>query len=156
MILYVDASALVKRYVTETASEAVGRLTGKVGNVIGTAVVSRAEVSAAMGRAVRLGVLSDEDGQAAVATFRRDWTNIVRIRVTEAVVARADRLAWTHGLRGYDAVHLAAALQWQDGLDAPVVLATFDQALWRSGQEAGLRVWPDDLMGGEVSNSPVP
>jgi uncharacterized protein len=143
VIVYLDASALVKRYVVEDGSETVVALTGGADIVAGTAAISRAEVSAALGTAVRMGMLSEDDGQEALATFRREWPDLVRLRITEAVVARADRLAWAHALRGHDAVHLAAALLWQEALDAPVVLATFDRDLWSAGQQAGLTVWPE-------------
>ena len=32
----------------------------------------------------------------------------------EPLAARAGTLAWEHGLRGYDAVHLATALFWRE------------------------------------------
>jgi hypothetical protein len=69
----------------------------------------------------------------------------VRIRVTETLVARTDSLAWQYGLRGYDAVHLAAALLWQEGLEESVTLATFDRQLWEAGKQSGLAVFPADL-----------
>lgn len=143
MIVYLDASALVKRYVTEPGSEAVAALTGAGDVVVGTAAISRAEVSAALGKAVRLGMLSPDDGRAALGAFRSEWPDLVRLRITEAVVGRADHLSWTHGLRGYDAVHLAAALLWQEALEAPVVVATFDRELARAAREAGLTAWPE-------------
>jgi hypothetical protein len=45
------------------------------------------------------------------------------------VIARADILAWEHQLRGYDAVHLAAAVLWQEAIGAPVTMATFARQL---------------------------
>ncbi len=62
MILYLDASALVKRYVAEAGSAEVDALIGDA-NVIGTSVISRAEVSAALAKAVGVGwLLRDEAG----------------------------------------------------------------------------------------------
>ena len=58
---------------------------------------------------------------------------------------RAGNLAWEHNLRGYDAVHLAAALSWGEALNAPVTLATFDRQLWQAAKMQGLRAYPDDL-----------
>jgi hypothetical protein len=65
---------------------------------------------------------------------------------------RADAQAWERGLRGYDALHLAAALFWQETLGEPVTLATFDRQLWQAGAAAGLEVWPADL--GKFTSSP--
>lgn len=69
----------------------------------------------------------------------------MRVPITEALVFRAETLAWDHGLRGYDAIHLAAALMWRDALGRDVVLATFDRQLWEAAPEAGLQAWPERL-----------
>lgn len=142
MILYVDASAIVKRYVTESRSTHVLALMDEAG-AVATSMVSRVEVATAFARAVRVGVLDGTAGRRVHRRFAGEWTDFVRIPVTEALVARADALAWDHGLRGYDAVQLASALVWQDSIGQDVVLATFDQQLTRAGAAAGLCVWPE-------------
>ena len=63
--------------------------------------------------------------------------------INETTVARAASLAWDHGLRGYDAVHLATALLWRELLDTSVTLATFDRQLWNAASESGFVMWPD-------------
>jgi predicted nucleic acid-binding protein len=141
MILYLDSSALVKRYVGEAGSDKVRDICAQA-DVVGTSVIARAEVSAALARAARLGWLRREDAEAALMVFRDEWPRLARLQLTEPLLARADGLAWDYGLRGYDAVHLAAALYWLDSLREPVTLATFDRELWRAGQAAGLMVWP--------------
>jgi hypothetical protein len=62
-------------------------------------------------------------------------------------VERAEALAWEYGLRGYDAVHLASALTWQESVGEQIVLATFDEQLWEAAKRAGLKAWPDPLPG---------
>ena len=54
-------------------------------------------------------------------------------------------LAWEFGLRDYDSMHLATALNWQGTLETPVCLATFDRTLWTSGQKAWIKLWPEIL-----------
>ena len=144
MILYLDASALVKRYVAERGSDEVIALTAGA-DATATSLVSRAEVAAALARAVRLGALDGEGGRRAQLRLSREWPDLVRVPLTEALVSRAEALAWDHGLRGYDAVQLAAALTWQDAIGADVVLATFDRQLWNAAPGAGLRAWPERL-----------
>lgn len=141
MIVYLDASALVKRYVAEAGSAEVGDLIGKA-KAVGTAVVSRAEVSAALAKAVRMKLVARDAAAAALKAFTADWNHIIRLQLTEALAARAATLAWEHELRGYDAVHLATALLWHETLGEPVVVATFDRQLWRSARAAGLAAWP--------------
>lgn len=144
MILYLDTSALVKQLVTEFGSSAVNRFVATA-HIIGTSIITRAEVAAALAKAVRIGGLRQDEASATLASFRNRWATLARVQVTEALIAKADALAWEHNLRGYDAVHLASALFWQESLSEPVTLATFDAQLWRAGLPVGLSVWPEDI-----------
>jgi predicted nucleic acid-binding protein len=144
MILYLDASALVKRYVTEPGSAEVSEVISEA-EVIGTALISRAEVAAALAKAVRMDALTQEEALASLQVFRNEWPDLMRVQVTEILIARADTLAWEHGLRGYDAVHLAAASLWQDAMREQVTLSTFDRRLWAAAKRAGLACHPADL-----------
>lgn len=144
MIVYLDPSALVKRYVAERGSEEVEKLIPEA-EALGTALVSRAEIVAALAKAIRMGALGDEEALQARETFESEWPDLVRLAISEQVVERAAEAAWDHGLRGYDALHLAAAKTWLDLLQRPVTLATFDRRLWQAAGEDGLRPWPDDL-----------
>ena len=60
MILYLDASALVKRYIAEAGSAEVNRLIAQ-SDIVGTGIVSRAEVVAAFAKAVRVRLLPRVD-----------------------------------------------------------------------------------------------
>jgi uncharacterized protein len=144
MILYLDSSALVKRYVREAGSEDVERLIAQA-DMVGTSLVSRAEVAAALARAARMGFVGRDEAEAALLVFRAEWLRLARVQLTEPLLARADAVAWHYGLRGYDAIHLASALYWQESLRQAVVLATFDRELWHAAEAAGLSVWPSSL-----------
>ena len=143
MIVYLDASALVKRYVQEAGSAAVGRLV-EGADLVGTAAITRVEMAAALDKAVRVGVLSREEAALALEVFREEWSSLVRIQVTEPLLRRAEGVAWHAGLRGYDATHLAAALFWQEMLGEPVAVATFDRQLWDAARRQGMRVYPEE------------
>jgi predicted nucleic acid-binding protein len=144
MILYVDASALVKRYVVELGSSEVSDAISRA-QIIGTSLLSRAEVEAALAHAVRVNALTQEEALASLQVFRNEWPDLVRVQVTEMVVARAGAFAWEHGLRGHDAVHLAAASGWQDALGERVTFGTFDKQLWTVAGSVGLEAYPADL-----------
>ena len=143
-MLYLDTSALVKRYVLEPGSQIVTDVIATDG-MVATATVTRAESGAACSKAARIRSLTNDAARACHKAFLREWKNYVRIRVTEGLVARADGLAWTHTLRGYDAIHLAAALEWQDRVGEAVTLCTFDRELWNAGGDAGLERRPSSL-----------
>lgn len=142
MILYLDASALVKRYVAEAGSAQVSQTIASA-DLVGTALISRAEVAAALSKAMRTGALTRSGALTSLRSFRREWLDLIRIQITEGVVASADELAWEHSLRGYDSVQLAAALLWQETLGETVTLATFDRSLSRAAQTVGLAILPE-------------
>lgn len=145
MILYLDTSALAKKYVEESGSaQVMAQL--QAAELIGACLLTRVELPAAVAKAVRMKWLSSTDGDRAVRAFRAEWPSLLALQVSEALAARADSLAWQHGLRAYDAVHLAAALMWQEALGEPVTVATFDKQLWQATAAAGLAVWPEDLV----------
>lgn len=141
MILYIDSSALVKRYVVEAGSADVATLTNTA-RLAATVVISRAEVTAALAKAVRMGLATRKAATAGLADFETDWPDLIRLEVSEAMVARAASVAWEQGLRGYDALHLASALRWQEALGDPVTVATYDRQLWRGVRDSGLVPWP--------------
>ena len=144
MILYLDASALVKRYIAEPGTREVAEAIAAA-EVVGTSLISRAETSAALAKACRVGTLTREEAFAALEIFRGEWSRFVRVQASEALMAQADAVAWELGLRGYDAVHLASALLWQHDVSAQVMVATFDQQLWEAVRQRGLRAFPEDL-----------
>ena len=144
MIAYLDASALVKRYIAEKGSRETTALTAD-SEMTATSIVSRAEVAAALAKAVRAGLVKNEVARNAQRRFAGDWPDLVRVPVTEALVERAEGLAWEHGLRGYDAVQVASALTWQETVGEEIVLATFDQQLWDAARRTGFKAWPDQL-----------
>lgn len=141
MIVYLDASALVKRYVAEAGSAEVEALIGEA-RAIGTAVVSRAEVAAALAKAARVGLVTRDAALKALEAFNADWEHLIRLQFGEPLAARAATLAWEHGLRGYDAVHLATAMVWCEALGETATVATYDRELWRGAQASGLSPWP--------------
>jgi len=144
LITYLDTSALIKRYVREPGSEALNAIWPSF-SLIGSAIIVHVEVAAALAKAERLGWLDPEGAQRAWQAFLIDWGKLTLVNVGLHVVQRASTLAWERGLHGYDAVHLAAALIWQEGIGEPVQLITFDHQLWNSARQLKMTVWPDQL-----------
>jgi predicted nucleic acid-binding protein len=144
LICYLDSSALVKRYIDEPGANQARQRIAEA-EALGTVAISRVEVVAALGKAVRLGAVNREQGESARRFFQIEWSNLSRIEITDHVIEQASDLAWIHGLRGYDSVQLAAALTWQATLHMPVVMVTFDVHLWEAASRAGLERYPSDL-----------
>ena len=141
MILYLDASALVKRYVQEKGSGDVNAWIDAAEMVV-TGLVTRVEVAAAIARAGRMKLISAEETRAALRLFRAEWESFQRLPITENTVIRGDVLAVEHDLRGYDATHLACALLWQETLGMPVTLASFDGQLIEAARAVQMAYLP--------------
>lgn len=144
MIVYIDTSALVKRYIQEANSGDVVTLLDQA-DLAGSILLTRVEMASAFSKAVRMKWLDPQAAEGSWQDFLVHWHSFSRLNVTQPLTERASRLAWDYGLRAYDATHLAAALLWQETLETPVTLATYDRELWLAGQKAGLSVWPENL-----------
>lgn len=142
MIIYLDTSALLKQYIQEAGSEDVEKLLASSEGT-GTNQLTYVEMASAISRAVRMELISADEAQLTWEDFLVDWELLVRLDTSGQITKRAATLAWEHGLRGYDAMHLASALTWQDAIDTPVTLATYDRELWSAAQKAGMDVWPE-------------
>lgn len=143
-ILYLDTSALVKQYVLEAGSKDVQKLIRSADHS-GTSLITRAEMASAMARAVQRKLLVSTEAEVAWNEFLTDWSSLSRLSVSRQIADRASTLAWEYTLRGYDAMHLASAVLWQETLETQITVATFDRELWSAAEQTGLTVWPEQL-----------
>ena len=145
MMLYLDTSALLKRYVAEAESENVITKMDEA-RAIATALITRTEVAAALGRARRETRIDAEEARRAEQEFLEDWADFGRVPVTEELAGSAAQPCWTRELRAYDAVQLAAALKCQtilERLGEDTVFACFDNRLRDAARAEGLETWPE-------------
>ena len=137
MILYLDTSSLVKLYVEETASADVEGWVGSA-ELTATSLIAYAEARAAFSRRFREHAYSSKDHKRLVSQFESDWKNFMAIHVTGELVRRAGDYAEKHGLRGFDAVHLASALTLREKLASPVTFSCYDIRLQNASQREKL------------------
>jgi predicted nucleic acid-binding protein len=135
VIVFLDASALVKRYVEEPGSEIVRRVLGT-----GVPVVSRlteVEITSALARRCREGHVDLAARDAALADLARDLEAIFVVELGPEVVSKAAGLLKRRPLRAADAVQLASCLVLADRLVQPVQLLAFDQRLVEAATAEG-------------------
>lgn len=137
MIVYADSSCVVKAYVEEAESEEVRRLLA-MPNRVATSLVCYTEVRAALARAERQRRLAPGAFNEAKITFEHDWRVFDKSGVDVALVRFAGDLTEQHGLRGFDAIHLASALTLQRELGEPVFFSAFDDRLVEAALDSGL------------------
>jgi uncharacterized protein len=144
MILYCDSSALVKRYVQEPGSLETRKVIASA-DIVGIAQIGCVEVVAAFSKAVRRKVISEVKARKCRSDFVRDRGALVIIVANEDVFVQAEDLAWKCQLRGYEAVHLAAALYWRKLCDVRVAFATYERDLWVGAREHEFDCFPENL-----------
>lgn len=115
---YLDASALVKRYVDETGSDWLRAVVDPTQSpLLFTSRLTIVEVISAFARRVREGSLTLGEFAALRDAFRSDCLSEYQIMPpTVAVIDLACTLLERHSLRAYDATHLATALSAQQFL----------------------------------------
>lgn len=132
MILYLDASAWLKRYLVEPGSDVLQRAAVSADKWF-MSRIGFIEVLAALGRT---------GSERQIDEFHADWARIDVLEVREPLAERAAELAISDRLGALDAVHLASALRLP-GED--VVFATWDRRLHAAAQARGLATLPETL-----------
>ncbi len=75
--------------------------------------------------------------------LERLWRGLYVHALSDALLAQAAESAEAHGLRAYDAVHLAGALSFRDGEN--LELACWDKELRQAADIYGFRLVPQQL-----------
>ena len=132
MITYVDTSVLIKVIIEETGSDAAAEL-WETSDVLAVVRIGYVEARAALAAARWGERLTARQLGSAKATLDGLWSQLTVVEVTEGLVDDAAELAEVERLRGYDAVHLAAAME----ISADVVTSA-DNDLLRAAARVGL------------------
>jgi predicted nucleic acid-binding protein len=136
VIAYFDTSAVVPLLVVEAGSTRAAVLWDGADRVVSARLVYP-EGRAALALAHRLGRLTARQLRAAVAELDSKYEEFDLVEVDDMLARRAGHLAEAHGLRGYDAVHLAAA----DRVRNPdLVVVAGDGALLAAAATEGIAI----------------
>jgi predicted nucleic acid-binding protein len=100
--LYLDTSALLKRYIEEPDSSQFNTILGSDEGWL-TCRVTWVEVWRNLGRR-----LTGADAPVARDAFRADWAHLAVVEIDAVLAEGAGRIADLTGSRSLDAVHLAA------------------------------------------------
>lgn len=122
--------------VGEPASSRCSRLWNEATRVVSTRLIYP-EARAALAQAQRMNRLTVMELEQAVDDLDAIALEISYVEVSAELVASAGNLAQVHGLRGYDAVHLASAVLVND---EELALVTGDHELAAAAQSIGISV----------------
>src|SRR5712691_8476910 len=128
LILYLDTSALVKLYVREAGTEKT-RAQLDTASMVATSRVAYPEARAALARRQREAGITRAALARAVVALDRDLGRFVVVELSAKVAKRAGDLAERRALRGFDAIHLASALEVEELTGAAASFCCFDDRL---------------------------
>jgi uncharacterized protein len=152
-VLYVDSSALIKRYLDEIGSDALNnkvQKTARAGLQILTSVLSYAEIHAVLARRLKEQLLRVTEYHSAVTRFDSDWRkSLARVELSQSVLDFVPDLVKRHPLKGADAIQLASALWAARAIQmgsagkaqTPVGFATSDKQLAAAAEYEQLEVF---------------
>lgn len=138
MILYLDTSAWLKLYVKEVETEAVQFAMGDA-EIVAISRVGYAEARAALALLLREKRTTSSEHRRRVVALNVDFDSLLIVDVTDLVVRSAGKLAESHALRGFDAIHLASAA-WLTKHYKPVRFLAFDDRLNLAARATGLTI----------------
>ncbi len=134
MRVFFDSSAFVKRYVSETGTEAVLNWCDQA-TEIGLSAIALPEIVSAFCRLRREGKIDDTQYRQLKSLLLADIEDAAICDLTPAVLAQSIASLETNVLRGMDAIHIGSAV----ALKADVFISA-DQRQREAAVHAGLRV----------------
>ncbi len=136
MIAYFDTSAVIPLIIEEPHSEDVGEVWDHASRLVSSRLLYP-EGRAALAQAHRMNRLTTRQLRTAARDLEVLGGQLDHVEVTDDLANRAGELAEAAALRGYDAVHLAAAESIADG---DLVMVTGDAALRQAATDLGMAV----------------
>lgn len=143
---YLDASAWVKRYHTESGSDLVNMLFQKTAGFqrIITSLWSLGETFAALNRTKNRFGIPEEDFNKIVFAFITDCENIHLLPLSDNQLFKSLSHVRNYNLNSADAFHLSAALELTDTLTSlgnKIVMCTADDRLIKASKSESVHVF---------------
>jgi len=135
-VIFLDTSALVKRYVAEDGTRTLIALMDADASWAASGVTAT-EAEITLCRRAELESVS----APLIDALRRDWPRFAVVPIDEACLARAREIGCQFGTRTLDSIHLAAA----DRLPRPLTFVTFDRQQAAAAAAIGFLVQPPSL-----------
>jgi|ERR1700733_1512402 predicted nucleic acid-binding protein len=149
-MLYLDASALAKRYFIEPGSEAVAARF-RSGDRIFTSILTFAEIHTAIGRKLRTGEFDMQEFVRVRDSFQEDWLFSLSILELDLNSLTAlPQIVRTYSLKAGDAIHLSTAIwlkenprvgAWSGKLGRTLEFGAADNRLAEVARECGLPIF---------------
>ena len=156
-MIYLDSSALAKKYIREKGSEAIQqRITAQTGAdaIPFTSILTYAEILSVFARRAKEGTLTAREFTRARREFETDWAvGLAPLALDSSVLLLVRDILLHFSLKGSDAIHLASALWLRDaarmgtsGRAPKLIFATSDARLGKAAADRNLEIFNPELV----------
>lgn len=127
-MIFVDSSALVKRYIEEAGSAKVDALLNADEKIVVSRLAYAETLSALVRRRNNLD-LSDEEFARMLADLRSEWQRFIVAEMDADALQYLDRVIETYALKGADSIHLSTAVWLMSSGNPGVTFVASDKEL---------------------------
>ena len=138
-MIYLDSSALVKRYTEEVGTDFVKSILATNG-LITTSKLTYPEILSALMRKVRSGEIEKKTFNGIVDKFDKDWDHILVLDFHNDLLPIVKTLIEKHPLKAADAIHLSSALWLKLSSKVDVTFVASDSNLLKAAAAEKLQV----------------
>jgi predicted nucleic acid-binding protein len=137
-MIYLDSSALVKRYVEEDGSDKVQLLISET-DIVFVCRLAYPETLSAITRRQRIGDISDRSFKRVKEQFKSDWEGMTIVEIRNETLQFVDVIIDRYALKGADSVHLSSALWLKRIMKSDIAFVASDVALLVAAQKEKLK-----------------
>jgi predicted nucleic acid-binding protein len=139
-MIYLDSSALVKRYIEEDGSDKVNALLEER-SVAAASRLAYPEILAAITRRHKAKEIETGAFERIKKAFKFDWASFVVVEFHKEVFQFIDEIIIKYALKGADSVHLASALWLKKAMKEDVVFVASDLELIKAAKAEKLQIF---------------
>jgi len=138
-MIYLDSSALVKRYVEEEGTNFVKSILADNG-LVATSKLTYPEILSALMRKVRAGEIERKTFNGIINVFDKDWEHVLVLDFHNDLLQVLKMLIEKHPLNAADAIHLSSALWLKLSSKMDVTFIASDSNLLKAARAEKLQV----------------
>jgi uncharacterized protein len=138
-MIYLDSSALVKRYLKETGTDVVNSIILS-SKAKATSKLSYPEILSAFARKHRTNEIGHGLFHSAINKFEGDWLQLYVIEFSDEILQPIKQVSQKYPLKAADTVHLASALWLRSSTKADVTFVASDSRLLEAAQRENLQI----------------
>ena len=137
-MIYLDSSALVKRYLEEDGSDKVQLLFSDM-DIVFVSRLAYHETLSAITRRRRSGDISDRNFRRIKEQFKSDGESLTIVEIRSEVLQFTDTIIDRYALKGADSIRLSSALWLKKMVNSEVAFVASDEALLDAAQKEKLK-----------------